>query len=280
MLEVLLQKLTNLQLFVLLRSLILCAWLKHGLAVTSMIVKFHLETTVLYGGTGTDMVVVWLYSFSNSLILLIHACLELIFVLVTTNLCNNKLCLGVFYRPPSSSLSVLHTLSDTLFSLEYSLFLNFGDFNVDFSSQSLHHMYSTLSNLMNTFSLTQVVTTPTRICPNGQSSLIDLVFMSSPDSRSLCSSMPCLGSADHQGLCIVVQRAMTTPHTQLGKRTIWRYIYAHADFDHACEMLDFNGMFDTDSVDHIWSCWKTAFSSVMNECIPKPFCLIKGTNHG
>ena len=128
-------------------------------------------------------------------------------------------------------------------------------------------MYSTLSNLMNTFSLTKVVTTPTRICPNGQSSLIDLVFMSSPDSLSLCSSMPCLGSADHQGLCIVIQRAMSTPHTQLGKRTIWRY--AHADFDHACEMLneiDFSSMFDTDSVE---ACWKTAFLSMMNECIPK-----------
>ena len=128
------------------------------------------------------MVVVWLYSL---VVLLIHACLELIFVLVTNNLCNNKLCLGVFYRPPSS----------------------------------------------------------TCICPNRQSSLTDLVFMSSPDSLSLCSSMPCLGSADHQGLCIVIQRAMSTPYTQLGKRTIWRY--AHADFDHACEMLneiDFSSM--------------------------------------
>ena len=187
------------------------------------------------------MVVVWLYSL---VVLLIHACLELIFVLVTNNLCNNILCLGVFYRPPSSSLSVLHTLSDALFSFLF--FSNFGllrDFNVDFSSQSLHHMNSTLSNLRNTFSLTKVVTTPTCICPNRQSSLIDLVFMSSPDSLSLCSSMPCLGSADHQGLCIVIQRAMFTPYTQLGKRTIWRY--GHADFDHACEMLneiDFSSM--------------------------------------
>ena len=114
-----------------------------------------------------------------------------------------------------------------------------------------------------------------------RSRLTDLVFMSSPDSLSLCSSMPCLGSADHQGLCIVVQRAMSTPHTQLGKRTIWRN--AHADFDHACEMLneiDFSSMFDTDSVDHIWSCWKTAFLSVMNECIPKAIILIEGTNRG
>ena len=53
---------------------------------------------------------------------------------------NLKLCLSVFYRPPSSPSSIFDTLRDTLLSIEHAYFSNFvslGDFNVNFEPS--HH---------------------------------------------------------------------------------------------------------------------------------------------
>ena len=86
--------------------------------------------------------------------------LELIVVSLTRN--DFKLCLCVFYRSPSTSCSeIFDSLCEALFSVDISHFSNFlllGDFNVDFNNPSCH-LYSHVSNLMNTFSLSQVVDT-------------------------------------------------------------------------------------------------------------------------
>jgi len=61
--------------------------------------------------------------------------LELLVVSLSRN--NFKLCLGVFYRPPSSPNSIFDILCNTLFFTNQSHFSNFvivGDFNVNFDS--------------------------------------------------------------------------------------------------------------------------------------------------
>ena len=58
-----------------------------------------------------------------------HANLELIVASLLRN--NFKLCLSVFYRPPSSPSSIFDTLCDTLLSIDHAYFSNFvilGDF--------------------------------------------------------------------------------------------------------------------------------------------------------
>jgi len=95
-----------------------------------------------------------------------HANLELIVVSLLRN--NFKLCLSVFYRPPSSPSSIFDTLCDTLLSIDHAYFSNFvilGDFNVNFEPS--HHLYSHLSDFMTSFSLTQVVDSPTHFSPSG-----------------------------------------------------------------------------------------------------------------
>ena len=57
--------------------------------------------------------------------------------LIIVSLCKSgfKLCLGVFYRPPSSHSSIFDTLCETLLSVDQTYFSNFvllGDFNVNF----------------------------------------------------------------------------------------------------------------------------------------------------
>ena len=97
--------------------------------------------------------------------LLLYHCLETI-----------KLCLSVFYRPPLSPSSIFDTMCDTLFSINHSNFVILGDFNVNFEVS--HHFYRHLSDLMTSFSLSQVVDSPTHFSHCGHSSLIDLVFVS------------------------------------------------------------------------------------------------------
>ena len=77
--------------------------------------------------------------------------LELVIVSLIRN--NFKLCLCVFYRPPSSCSDIFDSLCDALFSVDIPYFANFvllGDFNVDFNIPSCH-LYSQVSNLMNIF---------------------------------------------------------------------------------------------------------------------------------
>ena len=197
--------------------------------------------------------------------------LELLIVsIVLPNL--RKLCLGVFYRPPSSPLSVFDTLSDTLSSLDHTSFTNFillGDYNVNFLQPS-SPFYVHLCNIMHSLSLTQVVTEPTHIGPNGQSSLIDLVFMSSPQVLTECSVIPQLANSDHLGLQVAIHGHPTIQHVLQKNQSIWRY--AHADFDMACELLDeldLESIIDDSSIENSWSRWKEAFLAVMERCIPK-----------
>ena len=104
--------------------------------------------------------------------------LELIMVSLTKN--SFKLCLCVFYRPPSTCADIFDNLCEALFSVDVSFFCNFllvGDFNVDFNNPS-GHLYPHVSNLMHTFSLSQVVDSPTHFSHSGHPSLIDLAFVS------------------------------------------------------------------------------------------------------
>ena len=65
--------------------------------------------------------------------------------------------------------------------------------------------YPYLSDLMTSFSLSQVVDTPTHFSPNGQSTLIDLVFVSNLHSFSNCSIIPQLSNSDQLGLMVTLK---------------------------------------------------------------------------
>lgn len=69
--------------------------------------------------------------------------------LLIVSLCkaNFKLCLGVFYRPPSSHCDVFDNLCEALLAVDQSHFSNFvlvGDFNVNFLCESSFFIFSYL----------------------------------------------------------------------------------------------------------------------------------------
>ena len=84
----------------------------------------------------------------------------------------------------SSPVSILNTFFDVLCSFDITYFTNLviiGDFDVDMLSSNCNH----LTNIMHSYSLSKVVTEPTRIRSDNNSSLINLVLMSALERSSL-----------------------------------------------------------------------------------------------
>ena len=193
--------------------------------------------------------------------------LELIVVSLLRN--NFKLCLSVFYRPPSSHSSIFDTMCDTLFSINHSYFSNLvilGDFNVNFEVS--HHFYRHLSDLMTSFSLSQVVDSPTHFSHCGHPSLIDLVFVSNMSCFSTCSVIPQLANSDHLGLCVTMkyQHESSFPTR---RRRVWQY--KHADFERANDLLcdlEIDSIIDPSNIQLSWLQFKSAFLDVMEQCFP------------
>jgi len=170
-------------------------------------------------------------------------------------------CVCVFYRPPSPPPAIFDNLCDILLSVEQSYFSNFvllGEGNFDTS----HSFYPYLCDLITSFSLSQVVDTPTHFSPNGRSTLIDLVFVPNLHSFSNCSVIPQLSNSNHLGLMVTLKHQYVAP-ISIPCRSVRRY--KHADFDRANELLC---DMDLNPYD-IQMSWKPTFLDVMEQCIPR-----------
>ena len=197
--------------------------------------------------------------------------LELIIISLQSGRHGN-LCVGVFYRPPSSLYSIFDTLLDSLFSINHSYFSNFvllGDFNVNFANPD-DFLYNKIVELMDSFVFSQVVTSPTHTSPNSEPSTIDLVFISNMHLFEFCNIIPQLANSDHFGLHVCIKHTSdTTQYTPTTRRKIWRY--KHADFNRANDLLmdvDLESIINPYDIQSTWSNWKKIFLDIMDECIP------------
>jgi hypothetical protein len=117
--------------------------------------------------------------------------------------------------------------------------------------------------------LTQVVKVPTHFS-SSTSSLIDLVFLSSPSNLISCEAVSPLSNSDHLGLSLAVSSVKIKCNPKRNGRKVWRY--AHADFELAQEMLDavdWNSLFQSPDVNDCWSVWHAKFLQIMETCIPQ-----------
>ena len=189
-------------------------------------------------------------------------------VLSQSSLC--KFCTCLFYRPPSSPVYIFDNLCTTLQILNPAVFRNFlllGDFNVDVCNQT-SYLYSHINDIMLSFSLTQIVTSPTRISPSGNSSLIDLAMVSNTEHLKQCTLIPPLSTFDHLGLCITLQWKVHRAATSKSKR-IW--LYKHGNFDMACRLIDgtdWDSILVGNDIDLVTQTWTDKFLSIMEQCIP------------
>lgn len=115
-----------------------------------------------------------------------------------------------FYRPPSLCVNIFDSLFEALFFVDISNFTNFvllGGFNVDYNNPSCH-IFSQVTNIVHTFSLSEVVDSPTNFSLNGLLSLIDLVFVSNIQSLLECVVIPPLSNSNHLGLSVICSTLM------------------------------------------------------------------------
>ena len=92
-------------------------------------------------------------------------------------------------------------------------------------------IFSHVSNLMYSFSLSQVVPSYTHVKHNEETSLIDLALLSTLTKDYSCKTISPLGNSDHTGIALLVETGRETINRQSGSRKVWQYIYA--DFGRA-----------------------------------------------
>ena len=196
--------------------------------------------------------------------------LEFISLSVSSQSSFCKFCICLFYRPPSSSVSIFDNLCTTLQILNPVHFRNFlllGDFNVDFCNQT-SYLYSHVNDIMLNFSLSQIVSSPTRISSSSNSSLIDLAMVSNTDHLNQCTLIPPLSTSDHLGLSITLKWKVHRA-TASKSRKVW--LYKHGNFELACRLInetDWDSILIGNDIDLIAQSWTDKFLTIMEQCIP------------
>ena len=129
-----------------------------------------------------------------------------------------KHCVSVLYRPPFTPVSFFDNLCTTLQFLSPHRFTSFvlvGDFNINFCNKD-HPYFCRLQSILQSFSLSQVVHSPTHINSDGHASLIDLALVSSKTQLLDCSVIP-------PGLELFFKWKHCDKQVRITPRTIWRY---------------------------------------------------------
>ena len=187
--------------------------------------------------------------------------LEFLSISVTSPFLNSVLCICLFYRPPSSSVCIFDHLLYTLQLLNpfyFSTFLLMGDFNVNFYNSS-NFLLSHIFTIMQLFSLTQVVSSYTHVCPTGNTSLIDLALISNTSKVSQCQTISPLCNSDHLGVEPDIKVKNISMCQKSGTRTVW--LNDHADFRKANNLIsatDWKGLL-CDNVDDSVQRWQENF---------------------
>ena len=201
--------------------------------------------------------------------------LELLSISVSSNHSSGKHCISVLYRPPSSPVSFfdhLHSALQELSPHSYSSFVLIGDFNINFCNR-VHPYFCKLNEILQYFSLTQVVRTPTHFNFDSNS-MIDLALVSSPDHVLQCTTTPQLADQDkcsyHLGISLVLKWKVAFHQAIQPPRKIWRY--DSADFNRANQLInqtDWDSILDKGDIDLATQNWTNKFLEIMRACIPQ-----------
>lgn len=197
--------------------------------------------------------------------------LEFLALSVTSVAVASKFCICLFYRPPSSPVSIFDNLCTTLQMVnpaQFSTFLLLGDFNVNFCNPQ-HYLFPHVNDVLYSFSLVQVVPSFTHVSPNGSTSLIDLALLSDISCLHSCTTLPPLSSSDHLGLSLAIKWKSNPKATYSKPRRIW--IYKDADFSKARSLIQSTNWDSllSDDVDLSTELWTKKFLEIMEECVPQ-----------
>ena len=194
-------------------------------------------------------------------------CDELLWLEVVTSL--GPLLFGVYYHPPSQSVSDLLSLNNCLLSIAKYPIILCGDFNVpniDWSTgfpTTSCSASTILCELVHDNHLHQMVHSPTR-----QHNILDLVLTNSPDIVTNVYLSDNLPFTDHDA--VEFSLSMLVPSQSSCRRVL--YNYKKADLSGLIETLShvpWNTIETADSIESSWSMFKDLFLTAVDSFVPK-----------
>ena len=189
--------------------------------------------------------------------------LELLWSEIIIN--NNKLLIGVVYRPPDSPVSFWNNLQNNLDQARSTGIQNImliGDLNADFSTPQGRK----LELFCTTNFLVPHVHEPTRIT-NNTSSCLDQIISNMPAYVQEPQVLPPIANCDH---CVVSTTILFKHKKELAyKRLIWDYGKANFDlFRSKLRQISWEDSFVSNDINQCCTAWTEIFLQIAKESIP------------
>ena len=189
------------------------------------------------------------------------------------NTAEGKLLMCVAYRPPDFDefwdLFDYNLEQTKLANPRIKYFLIMGDLNGDFTTKN----GTSLKDLCVAHNLNYLINEPTRITPNKQS-VLDQILVNMPNFVRNAHVLPPVGYSDH---CAVgVELNFKLPVEKAYTRLIW--LYKSADFDSfrkRLEHVDWTECFETNNINIACDKWSEKFLSIARSCIPNKLVLVR-----
>ena len=174
---------------------------------------------------------------------------------------------STWYKPPNSPQDIFRqfeSLIDKVDSEQKDFYL-LGDLNCNMHDGSNHNS-STLTNILDIYGLSQLISEPTRITPTS-STLIDLCIASSPEKISKAGVVH-LGISDHSLVFMTLKICYerTGSHRTIETRAFKNFNHHHFLDDVAQQ--PWHKIFSETNPEVMWDVWKNLFMEVVDKHAP------------
>ena len=191
--------------------------------------------------------------------------LETVWVTITSY--DKQIIVGSIYRPPSSTITYWNNLSE---QVNYVLSLNkeviiLGDFNLYFSNNP-NICDKKITEFANVFSLTQLISVPTRATVDTES-IIDLIFTTSPENHSKSGVIP-ITLSDHFLVFTVLNFKIPKPKMNIISNRNYKNVNELLFLKDIALSSNLSRIFYISDVDVAWNIWIQEFTRICNKYAP------------
>lgn len=182
-------------------------------------------------------------------------------------LCSGKCLVGIIYKPPLVNYAKLSSVESvlSLLSTNYNNLILLGDFNINVLEHTKDKLY--LDTLLQTFSLTQVISEPTRITRDTQT-FIDLICIDSELDLELSGTMEMFNLSDHR---LVYSLIKDVGLKHINKSVTYRDFrnFDKETFEAVMSRTNFQSFLDVDSPDEFVDSLNQQLISAFDEFAPQ-----------
>ena len=186
-----------------------------------------------------------------------------------------KVAIGVLYKPPKIHYSTFENLHDNLVQIysKYEHTILAGDFNVNMLNHDSNDSIFLTENVIDQFSLKQLISTPTRIT-NTSSTLIDLLLVSNESNVKFSGSCDAPGISDH----FFVYLAYSLKKPKFKSKVVNRRDFRKFDniaFSSEVEVAPWENVFCVDNVDDKVVILENIINDILDKFAPYRTFVIK-----